>query len=65
MPDVFEILILPDGTIKITTDRIGEANHLAAEKMLTDIAALSGGDTTIERRAERPTQGKQARKATR
>lgn len=40
------IEILPDGTIKTTTDPISNANHQSAEAFMRDIATLTGGPTS-------------------
>ena len=41
--DCILIEILEDGTIKATTDKISEENHLTAEQFLTFISQLLGG----------------------
>ena len=47
--DDIHIEILPDGTIKTSTDKIGQANHANAEDFLKDMARLAGGETTMKR----------------
>ena len=49
--DDIQIEILPDGTIKSSTDPIGGANHSSAEQFLRFMATLAGGDTTRTRKA--------------
>lgn len=46
MPDKIEIEILPDGSLKITTDRISGPNHMNAEALLREVATLAGGTVT-------------------
>lgn len=40
--------ILPDGTIKTTTDKVSMPNHANAEAFLREVARLAGG--TVERK---------------
>ena len=42
--------ILEDGTIKVTTGKIGPANHASADALLKYISELAGGQTVIEAR---------------
>ncbi len=44
--DGIKITILQDGTIKVETDPIYQANHLSAEQLLDAISRLSGGEVT-------------------
>ena len=44
--------ILEDGTIKMTSDQVGPANHKSADELLTFLAKLAGGDRTISKRRE-------------
>jgi hypothetical protein len=37
------IEILPDGTVKTTTDPISPANHQSAEAFMKDLQTLTGG----------------------
>ena len=37
------ITILPDGTIKVETDKISQANHMTAEAFMRNIATAAGG----------------------
>lgn len=48
--DEIKIEITADGTIKISTDKIGQANHTLAEGFLTEMARLSGGQSTIKKK---------------
>jgi hypothetical protein len=50
MYDKMSITILPDGTIKIETDKISGPNHLSAEKFVKAVNELAGGDTTATRK---------------
>lgn len=47
--DEIIIEILPDGTIKVTTDRISTPNHASADAFLREVGRLAGGETTIEK----------------
>lgn len=42
MPDVMRIEILPDGTIKTTTDKVSAPNHANAEGFSRELARLTG-----------------------
>lgn len=48
--DSMTIEILPDGTLKITTDKISAPNHANAEQFLRDTAKLMGGPVTQRKR---------------
>lgn len=48
--DVLQIEILPDGTIKTTTDPISPANHQSAEQFLKGVTELAGGAVTRTRK---------------
>ena len=50
MYDKMSITILPDGTIKIETNKISGPNHLSAEKFVKAVNELAGGDTTATRK---------------
>ena len=43
MPDVMNIEVLEDGTIKITTDSISPANHANADEFMELVGELGGG----------------------
>jgi len=43
MPDEIEIEVLPDGTIKATTGRISQQNHMNAEAFMRHLATAGGG----------------------
>jgi hypothetical protein len=46
--DLIKITILPDGTIKVSTDEISPDNHASAAAFLREMSKLAGGETTIE-----------------
>ena len=48
--DSLDITILEDGTVKIETDRVSNANHINAEAFLKYLSELTGGKTTRTRR---------------
>lgn len=48
--DEIKIEIMPDGTIKTFTDKVGQANHSNAEGFLTEMARLSGGTSSIKKK---------------
>ena len=48
--DELKITILDDGTIKVETDQVGQANHLSADKFLETMARLAGGQTETVRK---------------
>lgn len=50
MRDTMRIQILPDGTIKTTTDPISPANHQTAEEFLGTVNALTGSQGSRVRR---------------
>ncbi len=50
--DQMTIELLPDGTLKTTTDEISPANHDGAESFLRNVAKLAGGETTREARKD-------------
>ena len=41
--DSMNITILEDGTIKVETDKISQANHMTAEAFLRNMASACGG----------------------
>lgn len=43
MSDTIQIEVLPDGTIKTSTDKVSMPNHANAEAFLRDMAKLAGG----------------------
>lgn len=47
MPDIINVTILDDGTLKVETDRISAANHIGAEMLLREIAKLAGGPVKV------------------
>jgi len=48
--DTLQIEILPDGTIKTTTDKVSMPNHANAEAFLREMARLAGGQTERKHR---------------
>ncbi len=48
--DDLEFEILEDGTIKVSTDKISEANHVSADKLLRLVAQLAGGEVKKTKR---------------
>jgi hypothetical protein len=49
--DEIKITILEDGTIRIETDQVGQANHTSADKLLEQMARLAGGQTETVRKS--------------
>ncbi len=47
MADKLHITVLPDGTIKVDTDKVSMPNHMNAEQFLRNMFSLAGG--TIKR----------------
>jgi hypothetical protein len=45
--DEFTIEILPDGSLKLETDDVSQANHTNAENLLREMSKLCGGPTAI------------------
>ena len=41
--DTMNVTILPDGSLKIETDRISQANHMTAEAFMRNVASAAGG----------------------
>jgi hypothetical protein len=50
--DKFSITILPDGTIKSTSDEVSPENHQNAEAFLAMLAGLTGGSTARQARGD-------------
>lgn len=48
--DVIEIEILPDGTIRTSTDLISAVNHRSADQFLTDMQRDAGGTTDTKKK---------------
>lgn len=51
MADVIEIEILPDGSIKMLTDKVSGPNHTSAENFLRDVETAAGIKAKRSRRA--------------
>lgn len=54
--DKLTMEILPDGTIKTSTDAVSGANHDNAENFLRNVATLTGGKSTRTMRTDIPAQ---------
>ena len=50
--DSVKIIVLEDGTIRVETDQVGQANHMSAEKFLEQMARLAGGETETVRKGK-------------
>jgi hypothetical protein len=48
--DEIIIEVLDDGSIKVTTDKVGPANHMSADKLLSFIDELAGGAVQRQKR---------------
>ena len=48
--DTFDVEILPDGRVKITTDLISPAYHKSADDLIQFFQGLLGGETIVEKR---------------
>jgi hypothetical protein len=48
--DTIRIEVLKDGSLKLTTDAVSDANHYAAEELLKALQQRAGGSTTVENR---------------
>jgi hypothetical protein len=46
--DTLKITILEDGTIKVETDQISQANHRSADEVVKLLGTLMGGEITID-----------------
>lgn len=55
--DALKISILPDGTIKMETDDVGQANHASADRFSAMMARLAGGATETTRKGAGQTHG--------
>ena len=47
--DKIDIEVLPDGTLKVTTEGVSTANHRSADDLLKLLDQLMGGETTKSR----------------
>lgn len=45
-----EVTILPDGSVKIETDKVSEASHVRAERFVAELQKLLGGETVRAKR---------------
>ena len=48
--DKIKITILEDGTIRVETDQVGQANHMSADNFLKMMAQLAGGPTMVTKK---------------
>jgi hypothetical protein len=48
--DEIDITILEDGTLVVSTDQIGAANHTNADRMLLELARLMGSPVITTKR---------------
>ena len=47
MKDTIRIQILKDGTLRVFTDQVSEANHFAADELVTALLTKAGGTPTF------------------
>lgn len=52
MADILNIEVLPDGTLKVTSDAVSMQNHMAAEAFLRESSRLMGGESKRVRRVD-------------
>jgi hypothetical protein len=50
--DGIKIEILEDGTVSVTTDQVSGTNHVSADKLLRDLAAMLGGEVKVTKRTK-------------
>lgn len=50
MPDTFEIEILENGVMKITTSKVSVPNHAGAEALIREIVTGAGGQSSRVRK---------------
>lgn len=50
--DIISLEILEDGTITVKTDEVSDGNHISADKLMADIATLTGGTVTKKNNPE-------------
>ena len=55
--DVIEVEVLHDGTIKIITNPISQANHTNAEGLVTALTRAAGGETSRQKRGATHSHG--------
>lgn len=51
MADQIIITILDDGTIKVETDKISQANHMTADAFMRNLATAGGAQQTRKHKA--------------
>ena len=49
--DEMKITILEDGTIKVETDKISQANHMTADAFMRNLATATGGTQVRKHKA--------------
>jgi hypothetical protein len=49
MPEEFQIELLENGTFKVVTGEFGAANHLTAERLLSTMIEMAGGEVVREK----------------
>ena len=54
--DWIDIEILADGTVKTSTDEVGQVNHKSADEFLEFVARLLGGQTATTKRRQSQSQ---------
>lgn len=54
--DELQVEILEDGTVKISSDLVSQANHATADKLLSELARMLGGSVTVRRKAQHNVQ---------
>lgn len=50
MADIINVEILPDGSLKIETDKVSMPNHAGAEALLRDMTTAMGGEAVRKRK---------------
>ena len=48
--DTMKITVLPDGSLKVETDKVSAANHMSAEGFLREAGKLMGGKQERKRK---------------
>lgn len=50
--DTIRVEVLADGTLKVTTDRISQPNHMSADALLKGVDELMGGPASVAKRKD-------------
>ncbi len=45
---IIKVEVLPDGSVRVETDKVGQVEHMSAEKFLEFIKKEMGGEVTIK-----------------